>query len=109
MSHYSDTHSKLIGYLLWLIGFFGAHRFRSPVSNPTHAIFKRTGTQNPWTTVAPEGEQVPVELAVAESQNGLLLHMRYETFVLFDTGDLKRFADELAGHLAQQTTTAEQH
>lgn len=23
----SDTHSKLIGYLCWLLGFFGAHRF----------------------------------------------------------------------------------
>jgi TM2 domain-containing membrane protein YozV len=24
---YSDTHSKAVGYLLWLIGFTGAHRF----------------------------------------------------------------------------------
>ncbi|WP_304640183.1 TM2 domain-containing protein [Pseudomonas sp.] len=24
---YSDTHSKLIGYLLWIFGFMGAHRF----------------------------------------------------------------------------------
>ncbi|WP_136253691.1 TM2 domain-containing protein [Onishia niordana] len=23
----SDTHSKLIGYLLWIFGFLGAHRF----------------------------------------------------------------------------------
>ena len=23
----SDTHSKLIGYVLWLFGFLGAHRF----------------------------------------------------------------------------------
>ena len=23
----SDTHSKLIGYLLWIFGFMGAHRF----------------------------------------------------------------------------------
>src|SRR5437868_12843266 len=22
-----DTHSKVIGYLLWIFGFFGAHRF----------------------------------------------------------------------------------
>jgi len=22
-----DTHSKLIGYLLWIFGFLGAHRF----------------------------------------------------------------------------------
>lgn len=24
---YADTHSKIVGYLLWLIGFTGAHRF----------------------------------------------------------------------------------
>ncbi len=24
---YSDTHSKIIGYLLWIFGFMGAHRF----------------------------------------------------------------------------------
>ena len=24
---YSDTHSKAIGYLLWIFGFMGAHRF----------------------------------------------------------------------------------
>lgn len=24
---HSDTHSKLIGYLLWIFGFIGAHRF----------------------------------------------------------------------------------
>ncbi len=26
-SYSSDTHSKLIGYLLWIFGFTGAHRF----------------------------------------------------------------------------------
>jgi TM2 domain-containing membrane protein YozV len=27
MTASNDTHSKLIGYLLWLVGFTGAHRF----------------------------------------------------------------------------------
>jgi len=27
MTHSNDTHSKLIGYLLWLVGFTGSHRF----------------------------------------------------------------------------------
>ena len=27
MTHSSDTHSKVIGYLLWIFGFMGAHRF----------------------------------------------------------------------------------
>ena len=27
MTRMNDTHSKLIGYLLWIFGFIGAHRF----------------------------------------------------------------------------------
>jgi TM2 domain-containing membrane protein YozV len=27
MQNGNDTHSKLIGYLLWIFGFMGAHRF----------------------------------------------------------------------------------
>jgi TM2 domain-containing membrane protein YozV len=27
MTQLDDTHSKLIGYLLWIFGFLGAHRF----------------------------------------------------------------------------------
>ena len=27
MTHPTDTHSKLIGYILWIFGFMGAHRF----------------------------------------------------------------------------------
>jgi TM2 domain-containing membrane protein YozV len=27
MTQMDDTHSKLIGYLLWIFGFIGAHRF----------------------------------------------------------------------------------
>ena len=27
MNQSSDTHSKTIGYILWIFGFFGAHRF----------------------------------------------------------------------------------
>jgi len=27
MTAYRDTHSKLVGYVLWLFGFTGAHRF----------------------------------------------------------------------------------
>jgi TM2 domain-containing membrane protein YozV len=27
MAQLEDTHSKLIGYLLWIFGFLGAHRF----------------------------------------------------------------------------------
>jgi TM2 domain-containing membrane protein YozV len=26
-NHHTDTHSKTLGYLLWIVGFTGAHRF----------------------------------------------------------------------------------
>ena len=73
--------------------------FRLHASNPTHAVFKSEGTQNPWTTLAPEGENVPIELAIAATKEGLYLQLRYETFCLFDTGDLSRFSDEIAAGL----------
>ena len=69
--------------------------FRLHASNPAHAVFKSEGSQNPWTTLAPKGENVPIELAIAATEGGLYLQVRYETFCLFDTGDLPRFADEL--------------
>ncbi len=27
LTHENDTHSKLMGYILWIFGFMGAHRF----------------------------------------------------------------------------------
>lgn len=27
MNHQNDTHSKLLGYILWIFGFMGVHRF----------------------------------------------------------------------------------
>lgn len=27
MAHADDTHSKIVGYILWIFGFMGAHRF----------------------------------------------------------------------------------
>lgn len=70
--------------------------FQLHASHPAYAVFKSTGTENPWTALAPSGRDVPIELAVASSHSGLCLHLRYETFVLFDTGDLESLADEIA-------------
>jgi hypothetical protein len=78
--------------------------FRLHASNPTHAVFKSAGSENPWTTLAPDGENVPIDLALATSPGGLYLQFRYETFCLFDTGDLERFADEIATLLSPTET-----
>ena len=80
-------------------GILQQNGFRLHVSNPSHCILKSPGTENPWTTLAPQGHDVPIEVALAETANGLYLQLRYETFCLFDTGDLARFGDELASLL----------
>ncbi len=68
--------------------------FIANVENPTHIILKRPGTQ-----LTVKGESVPIELALAKAESGLFLQLRYDTFVLFDTGDLDRLADELSAKL----------
>jgi hypothetical protein len=68
-----------------------AFGFEPVVRNPGHVLLRRDGTQ--WTL---RGERFPLELAVAESDDGVFLQLRYDTFVAFDTGDLEGLADELA-------------
>lgn len=68
-----------------------AQGFEQAVRNPGHVLLKRDGTQ--WTL---RGGRAPLELALAESDGGVFLQLRYDTFVAFDTGDLEELADELA-------------
>ncbi len=70
--------------------------FFEHVKNPSHVIMKRSGTQ-----FTASGEIFPIELAVAEAETGLFLQLRYDTFALFDTGDLGRMADSLAEKLCR--------
>ncbi len=65
--------------------------FDPAVRNPGHVLLKRDGTK--WTL---RGERFPLELALAESDDGIFLQLRYDSFVAFDTGDLEKLADELA-------------
>lgn len=65
--------------------------FEQVVRNPGHVLLKRDGTQ--WTL---RGERFPLELALAESDDGVFLQLRYDTFAAFDTGDLEKLADKLA-------------
>jgi hypothetical protein len=65
--------------------------FIEHIANPEHAIFKRPGTQ-----LALKGENAPLEVALAKTETGLFLQARYDTFVLFDTGDLEKLADDLS-------------
>jgi hypothetical protein len=83
------------------------HGFKLHASHPAYAVFRSPGTESPWTTPAPEVRNVPLELALAQSHTGLYLQLRYGTFVLFDTGDLGRLADEIAGLLMPAASLAE--
>ena len=74
--------------------------FELTTSNPNHAVLKRAGSESGWTKFSPNGENLPLELAIAESDRGLFVQLRYEHFVLFDTGDLKGIADEIAAALS---------
>ncbi len=70
--------------------------FSEHVKNPSHVIMKRSGTQ-----LAVSGEKFQIELAFAEAETGLFLQLRYDTFALFDTGDLGQLADSLAEKLCR--------
>ena len=63
--------------------------FTPTVRNPGHAVLSRAGTK--WTL---RGDRFPIEMAIAEADDGLFVQLRYDAFVLADTGDLADVADE---------------
>ncbi|MDH2391216.1 hypothetical protein QCN29_21000 [Streptomyces sp. HNM0663] len=66
---------------------------------PGHVVLHRAGTQ-----LTVRGDRFPLELTIAEAEDGLFLRLRYNTFVLFDTGDLERVADDLASAMTSAAT-----
>lgn len=72
------------------------HGFSIHADNPEHAILRRSGTQ-----LSTSGEDFPLEAAIARADQGLYLQMRYDTFVLFDIGDLEQFADEISAEVTR--------
>ena len=77
--------------------------FELTTSNVKHAIFKRSGKTSGWTQFNPRGDDLPLEMALAESDQGLFMQLRYDEFVLFDTGDLNELADLIATALTQKS------
>lgn len=71
-----------------------AEGFEERVVSPEHITMRRSGTQ-----LTAKGQEFPIDVAVAKAELGLFLQVRYGTFVLFDTGDLGKLADELAAKL----------
>ena len=54
-------------------------------------VVKRSGTQ-----LTARGERFALEAALARNGGDVELQVRYDTFVLFDTGDLEDEADRIA-------------
>lgn len=56
-----------------------------------YALFKRLGTE-----LTASSHKIPLEVAlVKEPEGGIEMQLRYDTFVLFDTGDLETEADRI--------------
>lgn len=56
-----------------------------------YAVLKKGGTQ-----FAAQGEKFASEAALAQQGDDVELQIRYDGFVLFDTGDLEAAADRIA-------------
>ena len=69
--------------------------FKERNVNPEYVFFKRKGTQ-----FALKGEKMPIELFIGNTDAGMFLKLRYDSFVLFDTGDLAQIADDLVSKLS---------
>ena len=65
---------------------------------PGSAILTRAGTQ-----LTTRGERFPLELTVSEAEDGVMLRLRYDTFVLADTGDLERLVEDIATDIERST------
>ena len=72
--------------------------FAEHITNPEHIIFRRAGRQ----LLPLRGERAYLEVALAKAEAGRFLQVRYDMFILFDTGDLERVADELVEKLKAQ-------
>lgn len=55
-----------------------------------YAVLKKSGTQ-----LTTKGENFALEAALAQPDDGVELQIRYDGFVLFDTGDLEAAADRI--------------
>ena len=60
------------------------------MDSETYFLFRRPGND-----FAFRGEKAPLELTLMKNDQGLFFQLRYDVFVLFDTGDLKKIADTL--------------
>lgn len=65
-----------------------------------YAVLQRKGTE-----LTVEGKKLPLEVALIQEANHIKIHLRYNTFVLFDTGDLKKELDLIIKRIIKKKTT----
>lgn len=56
-----------------------------------YVVAKKSGTQ-----LTTKGEKLDLEAALAQHDGDVELQLRYDTFVLFDAGDLEEAAERIA-------------
>jgi len=61
-----------------------------------HAVLTQDGSH-----MAARASKAPLEMTATETENGIRLRWRYDTLVVFDTGDLERIADQFVALLSQ--------
>lgn len=74
-----------------------AENFEITQRNTGHVIARRGHKAN-----ALSMDNIKLEAAIAESEDGVFFQLRYDTFCLFDTGDLDTLADQLRSAIADR-------
>ena len=69
--------------------------FNEHICTDSYVLFKREGSK-----LVSAGEEAPLELALAKTDSGLFMQLRYAAFLLFDTGDLSKLADRIVDQLS---------
>jgi len=73
---------------------FRQERFVIKEEGEHYAILRRKGSDFNF-----EGRKVSLEAAIVEEGNNIRFQLRYDTFVLFDTGDLKKELNSIANKI----------
>ncbi|MCZ6898640.1 MAG: hypothetical protein O7F74_00230 [Bacteroidetes bacterium] len=73
------------------IHFFGRYGYYIHTEDDRALVLKKTGT-----VFAFSGEKIPKEVSIFFKDNGTEFSLKYDAFVLFDTGDLQKELDRIS-------------
>ena len=76
------------------INFFIRYGYFIHTENDEKLVLRKSGTE--FTT---SGEKFPKELSISFNNTGTEISLKYDTFVLFDTGDLQEELDLISNRI----------